>query len=42
MEIFFGIVYIVVKLIKEHIAEKRANEHADQVVRRYINESRGK
>lgn len=35
MEIFFGIILLVVSLIKEHIAEKRANEYANSVVRRY-------
>lgn len=35
MEILFGLVIIVVNLIREHIAMKKANEYADAVVRRY-------
>lgn len=42
MEIIFGIIILLVGLIKEHIAEKRANEYANSVVRRYSeNESEG-
>lgn len=39
MEILFGVVFVAVKLIAEHIAVKRANKYADQVVRRYKKES---
>lgn len=39
MEILFGVVLVAVKLIVEHFAVKRANKYADQVVRRYKNES---
>ena len=35
MEIFFGVVLVVGKLIWDHIAEKQANKYADLVVRRY-------
>lgn len=33
MEILFGLIIIVVNLIKEHMAMKRANEYANIVVR---------
>lgn len=42
MEIIFGVVIVAVELIAEHFAVKRANKYADQVVRRYKNESEGK
>lgn len=35
MEIFFGLIFIVGKLIYESYQEKKANEYADKVVRRY-------
>lgn len=35
MEVFFGVILLVIGLIKEHIAKKRANEYANAVVRRY-------
>ena len=35
MEIFFGLLIIIVKLIQESAAEKRAEEYANTVVRRH-------
>lgn len=35
MEVFFALVIVVGKLIWEHIQERRAEEYARRVVRRY-------
>lgn len=35
MEIIFGVILVIGKLVMEHVAVKRANKYADLVVRRY-------
>lgn len=35
MELFFGIIYLIGKLIHEAYQEHKANQYADRVVHRY-------